>query len=75
MSSAPTIHEKVAQFAGHAIPNSYLLLADAAALVMVPLGAFAVRVNDFGWIGENLRIALLYVAVTPPLELGALLER
>ena len=41
--------------------NRHLLLLDAASLVVAPIVAFAVRFEDLGWVGDNLRMVLPYI--------------
>jgi FlaA1/EpsC-like NDP-sugar epimerase len=43
--------------------NRHLFLLDAISLVAAPTIAFAVRFEDFGWISQNLRLALPYILV------------
>jgi len=50
--------------------NRHLLLLDAASLVAAPLIAFAVRFEDFSWLGENLRMVLPYIFLAGPLRLA-----
>src|ERR1700738_2375188 len=50
--------------------NRHLLLLDAASLVGAPVFAFAVRFEDFGWLGENLRIVLPYILLAGPFRLA-----
>ena len=50
--------------------NRHLLLLDAASLVAAPFIAFAVRYEDFGWLGDNLRMVLPYVFLAGPLRLA-----
>jgi FlaA1/EpsC-like NDP-sugar epimerase len=50
--------------------NRHLLLLDAASLVAAPVIAFAVRFEDFSWLGENLRIVLPYIFLAGPLRLA-----
>ncbi len=49
--------------------NRHLFLLDAASLIAAPIIAFAVRFEDFGWIGENLRMVLPYILIAGPLRL------
>src|SRR4051812_8900999 len=49
--------------------NRHLLLLDAISVVVAPLIAFAVRFEDFGWLGNNLRMVLPYVVVAGPVRL------
>jgi FlaA1/EpsC-like NDP-sugar epimerase len=51
--------------------NRHLFLLDAVSLVAAPLVAFAVRFEDFGWIGDNLRMVLPYIFLAGPLRLAA----
>src|SRR5437762_9976354 len=51
--------------------NRHLLLLDAASLIAAPIIAFAVRFEDFGWLGQNLRMVLPYIFVAGPLRLVA----
>jgi FlaA1/EpsC-like NDP-sugar epimerase len=50
--------------------NRHLFLLDAASLVAAPLIAFAVRFEDFTWLGENLRVVLPYIFLAGPLRLA-----
>jgi FlaA1/EpsC-like NDP-sugar epimerase len=50
--------------------NRHLLALDAASLVAAPLIAFAVRFEDFGWLGQNLRMVLPYIFLAGPVRLG-----
>ena len=50
--------------------NRHLLLLDAASLVAAPVIAFAVRFEDFSWLGENLRMVLPYIFLAGPLRLA-----
>jgi FlaA1/EpsC-like NDP-sugar epimerase len=50
--------------------NRHLLLLDAASLVAAPVIAFAVRFEDFAWLGENLRVVLPYIFLAGPLRLA-----
>jgi FlaA1/EpsC-like NDP-sugar epimerase len=50
--------------------NRHLFLLDAASLVVTPLVAFAVRFEDFSWLGDNLRMVLPYIFLAGPLRLG-----
>jgi FlaA1/EpsC-like NDP-sugar epimerase len=50
--------------------NRHLLLLDAASLVAAPVIAFAVRFEDFSWLGENLRMVLPYIMLAGPLRLA-----
>src|SRR5438309_8982343 len=52
--------------------NRHLLLLDAVSLVAAPVIAFAVRFEDFSWLGENLRLVLPYILIAGPLRLFAL---
>ena len=49
--------------------NRHLILLDAASLVAAPVIAFAVRFEDFSWLGENLRMVLPYIFLAGPLRL------
>jgi FlaA1/EpsC-like NDP-sugar epimerase len=51
--------------------NRHLFLLDAASLVAAPVIAFAVRFEDFSWLGANLRIVLPYIFIAGPLRLAA----
>jgi FlaA1/EpsC-like NDP-sugar epimerase len=53
------------------VRNRHLFLLDAASLVAAPLIAFAVRFEEFSWIGENLRMVLPYIFLAGPLRLAA----
>jgi FlaA1/EpsC-like NDP-sugar epimerase len=48
--------------------NRHLFLLDAVSLIAVPLVAFAVRFEEFSWIGENLRLVLPYIFLAGPLR-------
>jgi len=50
--------------------NRHLLLLDAVSLVAAPVIAFAVRFEDFSWLGDNLRMVLPYVFLAGPLRLA-----
>src|SRR5207244_12924294 len=50
--------------------NRHLFLLDAAALVVSPVIAFVVRFEDFGWLGENLRMVLPYILLAGPIRLA-----
>jgi FlaA1/EpsC-like NDP-sugar epimerase len=50
--------------------NRHLLLLDAVSLVAAPVIAFAVRFEEFSWLGQNLRMVLPYVLVAGPLRLA-----
>ena len=50
--------------------NRHLLLVDAASLIAAPFVAFAVRFEDFAWLGDNLRVVLPYVFLAGPLRLA-----
>jgi FlaA1/EpsC-like NDP-sugar epimerase len=43
------------------VRNRHLLLVDSVSLVAAPVIAFAVRFEDFGWLGGNLRMVLPYI--------------
>ena len=49
--------------------NRHLFLLDAAALVVAPVIAFLVRFEDFGWLGQNLRMVLPYILLAGPVRL------
>src|SRR5689334_1743906 len=49
--------------------NRHLFLIDAISLVAVPIVAFAVRFEEFSWIGANLRMVLPYILISAPLRL------
>ena len=51
------------------IRNRHLLLIDAASVIAAPIIAFAVRFEEFGWLGQNLRIVLPYILIAGPLRL------
>jgi FlaA1/EpsC-like NDP-sugar epimerase len=51
--------------------NRHLFLLDAAALVIAAIVAFAVRFEDIGWLGQNLRLVLPYILIAGPLRLIA----
>jgi FlaA1/EpsC-like NDP-sugar epimerase len=50
--------------------NRHLLLLDAASLIAAPVIAFAVRFEDFSWLGDNLAIVLPYIFLAGPIRLG-----
>src|SRR5579859_6918562 len=50
--------------------NRHLLLLDAASLVVAPAIAFAVRFEDFRWLGDNLTLVLPYILIAGPLRLA-----
>jgi FlaA1/EpsC-like NDP-sugar epimerase len=50
--------------------NRHLFLLDAASLVAAPIIAFAVRFEDFSWLGDNLRMVLPYVLLAGPFRLA-----
>ena len=52
--------------------NRHLFLLDAASLVAAPVIAFAVRFEDFGWLGQNLRMVLPYILIAAPVRLAVL---
>lgn len=52
--------------------NRHLFFLDAASLVAAPIIAFAVRFEDFSWLGDNLRMVLPYICLAGPLRLGVL---
>jgi FlaA1/EpsC-like NDP-sugar epimerase len=52
------------------IRNRHLLLLDAASLVVAPVVAFAVRFEEFSWLGDNLRMVLPYIFLAGPLRLA-----
>ena len=52
--------------------NRHLFLLDAASLVAAPMIAFLVRFEDFGWIGNNLRIVVPYILLAAPVRLVVL---
>jgi FlaA1/EpsC-like NDP-sugar epimerase len=54
------------------IRNRHLFLLDAAALAVAPAIAFAVRFEDFSWLGENLRMVLPYIFLAGTLRLAVL---
>ncbi|MGH7604660.1 MAG: polysaccharide biosynthesis protein [Gemmatimonadaceae bacterium] len=49
--------------------NRHLFLLDAASLVVGPIIAFVVRFEDFGWLGQNLRMVLPYIFLAGPIRL------
>jgi FlaA1/EpsC-like NDP-sugar epimerase len=49
--------------------NRHLFLLDAVALVVAPVVAFAVRFEDFDWLGQNLRLVLPYILLAGPVRL------
>jgi FlaA1/EpsC-like NDP-sugar epimerase len=50
--------------------NRHLFLLDAVSLVAAPIVAFAVRFEDFSWLGDNLRVVLPYVLLAGPFRLA-----
>jgi FlaA1/EpsC-like NDP-sugar epimerase len=52
------------------IRNRHLLLLDAVSLVAAPVTAFAVRFEDFGWLGDNWPLVLPYVLLAGPVRLA-----
>ncbi len=52
--------------------NRHLFLLDAASLAVAPAIAFAVRFEDFSWLGDNLRMVLPYIFLAGPLRLAVL---
>ena len=50
--------------------NRHLFLLDAASLVAAPIIAFAVRFEDFAWLGQNLRMVLPYIFLAGPFRLA-----
>src|SRR5438132_8134986 len=50
--------------------NRHLFLLDAASLIAAPIIAFAVRFEDFAWLGQNLRMVLPYIFIAGPLRLA-----
>jgi FlaA1/EpsC-like NDP-sugar epimerase len=52
--------------------NRHLFLLDAAALVLSPTIAFAVRFETFEWLGQNLRMVLPYILIALPIRLAVL---
>src|SRR5688572_25263978 len=54
----------------HRMRNRHLLLLDAVSLVVAPVIAFAVRFEDFGWIGANLQLVLPYILLAGPARLA-----
>lgn len=51
--------------------NRHLFLLDAASLLAAPIIAFAVRFEEFSWLGQNLRLVLPYILIAGPLRLVA----
>ena len=51
------------------VRNRHLLFIDAASLVVAPIIAFAVRFEEFSWIGDNLRMVLPYILLAEPTRL------
>lgn len=49
--------------------NRHLFLLDTAALLVAPIVAFVVRFEDFGWLGQNLRVVLPYILLAGPVRL------
>jgi FlaA1/EpsC-like NDP-sugar epimerase len=49
--------------------NRHLLLLDAISVVASPIIAFAVRFEDFGWVGDHLSLVLPYILIAGPLRL------
>jgi FlaA1/EpsC-like NDP-sugar epimerase len=54
------------------VRNRHLFLLDAASLAIAPAIAFAVRFEDFSWLGDNLRVVLPYIFLAAPLRLAVL---
>ena len=52
--------------------NRHLFLLDAASLAVAPAIAFAVRFEDFSWLGDNPRMVLPYIFLAGPLRLAVL---
>jgi len=52
--------------------NRHLFLLDAASLAIAPAIAFAVRFEDFSWLGDNLRMVLPYIVLAGPFRLAVL---
>jgi len=52
--------------------NRHLFLLDAVSLIAAPIIAFAVRFEEFSWIGQNLRLVLLYILIAGPFRLVVL---
>ncbi|MEX2110714.1 MAG: hypothetical protein WD802_08940, partial [Gemmatimonadaceae bacterium] len=50
--------------------NRHLLLLDAVSLVASPIIAFAIRFEEFGWIGQNPRMVLPYILLAGPVRLS-----
>jgi FlaA1/EpsC-like NDP-sugar epimerase len=50
--------------------NRHLFLLDAPSLVVAPVIAFAVRFEDFSWLGDNLRMVLPYIFLAGALRLA-----
>ena len=50
--------------------NRHLFLLDAVSLVAAPVVAFAVRFEDFSWLGQNLRMVLPYILIAGPIRLA-----
>jgi FlaA1/EpsC-like NDP-sugar epimerase len=51
--------------------NRYLFLIDAASVIAAPVFAFAVRFEEFGWLGQNLQIVLPYIFIVGSIRLLA----
>jgi FlaA1/EpsC-like NDP-sugar epimerase len=52
--------------------NRHLFLLDVASLIAAPVIAFAVRFEDFGWIGHNLRMVVPYIILAGAVRLAVL---
>jgi FlaA1/EpsC-like NDP-sugar epimerase len=50
--------------------NRHLLLLDTLAIIVAPVIAFAVRFEEFKWLGDNLRMVLPYILLAGPLRLA-----
>jgi FlaA1/EpsC-like NDP-sugar epimerase len=51
------------------IRNRHLFVADVLSVIAATLIAFLVRFETFGWIGENIRLVSLYLAISVPARL------
>ena len=49
--------------------NRHLFLLDVVSLIAAPVVAFAVRFEDFGWLGSHARMVLPYILLAGPLRL------
>jgi FlaA1/EpsC-like NDP-sugar epimerase len=51
------------------IRNRHLFVADFFSVIAATLVAFLVRFETFGWIGENIRLVFVYLAISVPARL------